>query len=131
MNLTNECCIDWSTELRLKGSSCEQNNQCLRKTFFKSPIGILPRCKLFKYTYEIVIYAHFKKLDYFSTECIYSHNSYRGHARAFLKELEVIRPSVIIGSIQSGECFLVKDTLTLPKQGVCVRCGYMSNQNSD
>ena len=31
------------------------------------------RCKPFKYTYEkeIVMYAYFKKLDYFSTECIY------------------------------------------------------------
>ena len=27
------------------------------------------------------MYAYFKKLDYFSTECIYSPNAYRGHAR--------------------------------------------------
>lgn len=41
--------------------------------------GDLPRCKPFKYTYEkeIVLYAYFKKLDYFSTECIYSPNAYR------------------------------------------------------
>ncbi|RCV08472.1 hypothetical protein SETIT_1G329400v2 [Setaria italica] len=33
--------------------------------------GPIPRCKPFKYTYEkeIVMYAYFKKLDYFSTEC--------------------------------------------------------------
>jgi hypothetical protein len=33
--------------------------------------GALPRSKPFKYTYEkeIVMYAYFKKLDYFSTEC--------------------------------------------------------------
>ena len=42
-------------------------------------------------------YAYFKKLDYFSTECVYSPNSYRGHARTFLKDLESIRPSAIIG----------------------------------
>ncbi len=30
-------------------------------------------------------YAHFKKLDYFSTECIYSPNAYRGFAREFIK----------------------------------------------
>ena len=32
--------------------------------------GPLPRAKPFKYTYEkeIVMYAHFKKLDYFSTK---------------------------------------------------------------
>ena len=41
--------------------------------------GDLPRCKPFKYTYEkeIVLYAYYKKLDYFSTECIYSPNAYR------------------------------------------------------
>ena len=43
-------------------------------------------------------YAYFKKLDYFSTECIYSPNAYRGHARTFLKDLEAIRPSAIIGN---------------------------------
>ena len=39
----------------------------------------LPRCKPFKYTYEkeIVMYAYFKKLEYFSTECIYAPNAYR------------------------------------------------------
>lgn len=74
-------------------------------------------------------FSLFQKLDYFSTECIYSPNSYRGHARAFLKELEVIRPSVIIDIIHSGESFLVKDTLTLPQRGTCVRCGYISSQN--
>lgn len=59
----------------------------------------IKRSKPFKYTYEkeIVMYAYFKKLDYFSTECIYSPNAYRGHARTFLKDLEAIRPSAIVG----------------------------------
>lgn len=65
----------------------------------------LPRAKPFKYTYEkeIVMYAHFKKLDYFSTECIYSPNAYRGHVRELIKDLEKIRPSTIIDIIHSGE----------------------------
>ena len=54
-------------------------------------------------------YAYFKKLDYFSTECIYSPDAYRGHARAFLKVLEAARPSAIIDIIHSGEAFEVKD----------------------
>lgn len=54
-------------------------------------------------------YAYFKKLDYFSTECIYSPDAYRGHARAFLKDLEAARPSAIIDIIHSGEAFQVKD----------------------
>ena len=54
-------------------------------------------------------YVYFKKLDYFSTECIYSPDPYRGHARAFLKDLEAAWPSVIIDIIHSGEAFEVKD----------------------
>ena len=54
-------------------------------------------------------YAYFKKLDYFSTECIYSPDAYRGHARGFLKDLEAARPSAIIDIIHSGEAFEVKD----------------------
>ena len=44
--------------------------------------GPLPRCKPFKYCYEkeIVMYAYFKKLDYFSTECTYSLFAARGCA---------------------------------------------------
>ncbi|ORY43258.1 hypothetical protein BCR35DRAFT_285424 [Leucosporidium creatinivorum] len=71
--------------------------------------GLLPRTikrsKPFKYTYEkeIVMYAYFKKLDYHSTECIYSPTAYRGHARALVKDLESIRPSAIVDIIYSGE----------------------------
>ena len=54
-------------------------------------------------------YAYFKKLDYFSTECIYSPDAYRGHARAFLKDLEAARPSAIIDIIHSGEAFEIKE----------------------
>jgi tRNA(Ile)-lysidine synthase TilS/MesJ len=56
-------------------------------------LSLFSRSKPFKYTYEkeIVMYAYFKKLDYFSTECIYSPNAYRGHARTFIKDLEKIR----------------------------------------
>lgn len=43
------------------------------------------------------MYAYFKKLDYFSTECIYSPNAYRGHARVFLKDLEAVRRTAIVG----------------------------------
>ena len=92
--------------------------------------GALPRCKPFKYTYEkeIVMYAYFKKLDYFSTECIYSPNAYRGYARTFLKDLEAIRPSAIIDIIHSGDSVAVKDDVKMPVQRTCIRCGYMASQ---
>ncbi|KAK0398312.1 hypothetical protein QR680_002530 [Steinernema hermaphroditum] len=52
--------------------------------------GTLPRAKPLKYSYEkdIVMYAHFKKLDYFCTECIYAPNAYRNNARVYVKDLE-------------------------------------------
>ncbi|KIO29174.1 hypothetical protein M407DRAFT_228545 [Tulasnella calospora MUT 4182] len=108
------------------------------------------RSKPFKYAYEkeIVMYAYFKKLDYFSTECIYSPDAYRGHARMFLKDLEAARPSAIIDIIHSGEAFEVKEevkqaakaqrkTLFLSRptalaKGIlerCKRCGYISSND--
>ena len=56
-------------------------------------ITSIPRSKPFKYTYEkeIVLYAYHKKLVYFSTECTYSPNAYRGNVRELIKNLEAIR----------------------------------------
>ena len=92
--------------------------------------GAIPRSKPFKYTYEkeIVMYAYFKKLDYFSTECVYSPNAYRGYARAFLKDLESVRPSSIIDIIHSGDSLSIKADTKMPTQGTCTRCGYISSQ---
>ena len=87
------------------------------------------RSKPFKYAYEkeIVMYAYFKQLDYFSTECIYSPNAYRGYARAFLKDLESIRPSSIIDIIHSGENLHVAGQVKRAVQRTCTRCGYISS----
>lgn len=95
--------------------------------------GSLPRVKPFKYTYEkeIVMYAYFKKLDYFSTECIYAPYAARGFAREFVKDLEAVRPHAIVDLIHAGE------TMRIPRAeagqapstpGKCERCGYMSSQ---
>lgn len=90
----------------------------------------IARVKPLKYTYEkeIVMYAHFKKLVYFSTECIFAPNAYRGHARAFLKDLEKVRPSVIMDIIHSGEQVKFKSTVKKPVRGICNRCGFVSSQ---
>jgi len=94
-------------------------------------VNAIPRVKPLKFTYEkeIVMYAHFKKLVYFSTECIFAPNAYRGHARAFLKDLEKIRPSVIMDIIHSGEQLQLKETTkkTLPIRGTCNQCGFVSS----
>lgn len=98
-----------------------------------SSASAVPRSKPFKYTYEkeIVMYAHFKKLDYFSTECIYSPNAYRGYARAFLKDLERIRPSAILDIIYSGEGLQLDSKVNerLPQRSVCSQCGHVSSQS--
>lgn len=89
--------------------------------------GNLPRCKPFKYTYEkeIVMYAHFKKLDYFSTECIYSPNAYRGFARAFIKDVEKVNPVAILDIIHSGETMAVDENVKMPIQTRCSRFLYL------
>lgn len=91
---------------------------------------LIPRCKPFKYTYEkeIVMYAYFKKLHYFSTECTYSPNSYRGFARSFLKDLEAVRSTAILDIIHSAEQLTARNGVRLPPQRSCTRCGYISSQ---
>lgn len=88
------------------------------------------RCKPLKYTYEkeIVMYAYYKKLVYFSTECIFAPNAYRGHTRTFLKNLEKVRPSSIIDIIHSGETLQIKETVKMPERRNCSRCGFVSSQ---
>eukprot|EP00798_Chlamydomonas_sp_ICE-L_P003011 gene3011-13032_t len=68
----------------------------------------LPRVKPFKYTYEkeIVMYAYFKRLDYFSTECIYAPFAARGFAREFVKDLELYA-YVKRHDYLSTDCYLV------------------------
>ncbi|WFC96736.1 cytosolic thiouridylase subunit Ctu1 [Malassezia brasiliensis] len=89
----------------------------------------IKRSKPFKYAYEkeIVMYAYFKQLDYFSTECIYSPNAYRGYARTFLKDLESIRASSIIDIIHAGENLHVAGQVKRAVQRTCTRCGYLSS----
>jgi len=94
--------------------------------------GSLPRVKPFKYTYEkeIVMYAYFKRLDYFSTECKYSPFAARGFAREFVKDLEAARPRAIVDLVKSAERLRIKGGIaeTATKPGTCTRCGYLSSQ---
>ncbi|KAG8530944.1 nucleotidyltransferase [Bacidia gigantensis] len=65
----------------------------------------IKRSKPLKYAYEkeIVMYAHYKGLDYFTTECIYSPEAFRGSARTLIKNLEQVRPTSILDIVRSGE----------------------------
>ena len=55
------------------------------------------RCKPFKFAYEkeIVLYAHYKKLDYFSTECTYSKEAFRGPLKELIKHMSELKPGII------------------------------------
>jgi cytoplasmic tRNA 2-thiolation protein 1 len=94
----------------------------------------MPRVKPFKYTYEkeIVMYAYHKKLVYFSTECIYSPNAYRGYVREMIKDLEAQRPSSIIDIIHSGEKFEIDKIASTAKEQIkknCTKCGLISSND--
>ena len=71
----------------------------------ESAASDIKRSKPLKYAYEkeIVLYAHHKGLDYFTTECIYSPEAFRGSARTLIKNLERVRPSAILDVVKSGE----------------------------
>ena len=106
----------------------------------------IKRSKPFKYSYqkEIVLYAHYKKLDYFSTECTYAPEAFRGTARELMKNFEAVRPSCIVDIIASGENLVLKPkklSKTSTAAGSsssssnayfvdgnrCERCGYLSS----
>ena len=109
----------------------------------------LPRCKPFKYAYEkeIVMYAYYRQLDYFTTECIYAPYAYRGYAREFLKQCERVASASIVDIVRSGEEMEVREdvkesrrrrkaaTLNAADSGntadgdvrLCQRCGYISS----
>jgi cytoplasmic tRNA 2-thiolation protein 1 len=107
-------------------------NRCTEITT-SSATSPIKRSKPFKYAYEkeIVMYAYFLKLDYFSTECTYFPEAFRGTARTLIKDLEALRPSSILDIIRSGEDFVLREEVMekLPEQGTCERCGYMSSQS--
>ena len=97
-----------------------------------SEITNVKRSKPLKYAYEkeIVLYAHHKKLDYFSTECIYSPEAFRGSARTLIKNLERIRPSSILDVVKSGEDMakLVSGTGDSACNGRCGRSDHIANE---
>ena len=88
----------------------------------ESAASDIKRSKPLKYAYEkeIVLYAHHKKLDYFTTECIYSPEAFRGSARTLVKNLERIHPSAILDVVKSGEDMarLVPAEVTAGSKGV-------------
>jgi len=105
------------------GTSCSENHS---DGGLKDDLKFLslPRCKPFKYTYqkEIVFYAYFKKLPYFSTECTYAPGASRGDARNLIKSLEKIDSGIIYNIIKGAEEFAAKDESPSSIVKMCRRC---------
>ncbi|EPY42902.1 cytoplasmic tRNA 2-thiolation protein 1 [Angomonas deanei] len=127
------------------GHNCDDMAETVLMNFFRADAPRLARCttatlsegslsrvKPLKYAYEkeIVLYAHFKRLDYFTTECTYSKDAFRGTARQLLKDLESIRPRCIADIVHSGEQTTVKGTFaqTVQEAKPCERCGHVASQ---
>ena len=95
--------------------------------------GGLPRAKPLKYAYEkeIVLYAYFKQLDYFSTECCYSKDAFRGHARTLVKDLERNDPGTILNIVETFDELdfsPLSDHTHTPALSTCVKCGYFTSK---
>ena len=87
------------------------------------------RCKPLIYCYEkeIVLYAHYKKLVYFSTECTYSKDAYRGNLKELMKKLIGLRPQIIIDIIKSAGQLKLKPGTRVPTKTTCQTCGNISS----
>lgn len=103
-----------------------------KQTTENGTILSLPRAKPFKYSYqkEIVLYAFYKKLLYFSTECTYSPGAYRGNARTFIKELEKHDPKIIMNIIKSGD-LMFKFTNSSLKVQPCEKCNHPTSSKDN
>lgn len=96
----------------------------------------IPRIKPFQRLSEkeIVLYAYFRRLHYFSTECTYAPGAFRGHARHFIKDLERLHPQAIGRLIDSGEyiqrCFQQHQKRAAVTMKQCPRCQCVCPQSA-
>lgn len=80
---------------------------------------------------EVVLYAHFCRLDYFLDECVYAPEAFRGHARDLLKLLEAARPSAVLGLVHSAERLVLAPAALLlpsPPPRAWSRCGALASR---
>ncbi|BFU21926.1 PP-loop family protein [Entamoeba histolytica HM-1:IMSS-B] len=79
---------------------------------------------------EVVLYAHYMKLQYFSVECTYAGTAFRGNARTFLQKTQILHPTIIHNCVISNEqakAELKKEQLK--KSQRCTVCGMQSSSS--
>ncbi|KAL7715219.1 ATP-binding domain containing protein [Entamoeba marina] len=77
---------------------------------------------------EVVLYAHYMKLNYFSVECTYAGTAFRGNARMFLQEAQLLYPSIIANCVVSNEQVHVSvknEKVKVAKK--CINCGMQTS----
>ncbi|EDO08009.1 hypothetical protein BBOV_III004460 [Babesia bovis T2Bo] len=107
----DECDTQITAEMSQKLHLSDKGHELLR-------IKPLMHC----YEKEIVMYARYLNLEYFSTECIYAPEAYRGYMRTFIKQLEAVDPRIIQNITYSSEQFYAS-YLSNRKVNVCKKCG--------
>ncbi|KAM9632807.1 LOW QUALITY PROTEIN: cytoplasmic tRNA 2-thiolation protein 1 [Trichechus inunguis] len=92
--------------------------------------GALPRCRpLHRASQkEVVLYAHFRYRDYFSEECVYAPEAFRGHARDLLNHLEVGRPSVVLDLVHSAERLALAPAAQPARPRACTCCRALASR---
>eukprot|EP01053_Blabericola_migrator_P011052 Blabericola_migrator_1__11051@NODE_642_length_7106_cov_1724_731212_g82_i1_p9_GENE_NODE_642_length_7106_cov_1724_731212_g82_i1NODE_642_length_7106_cov_1724_731212_g82_i1_p9_ORF_typecomplete_len110_score5_91znribbon_14/PF16503_5/8_1e03znribbon_14/PF16503_5/2_8e07RecR/PF02132_15/0_0055ATP_bind_3/PF01171_20/0_13NRDD/PF13597_6/0_14_NODE_642_length_7106_cov_1724_731212_g82_i157306059 len=79
---------------------------------------------------DIVLYCYAEKLDYFSTECTYSGNAFRGHVRNLVKRLESQDPAFMLRMLDSFmDRFPRASTYNSLPVSQCQECGLPSVQD--
>lgn len=103
--------------------------------------GEATRCKpmIGIYQKDIVIYAHYRGLRYFSTECTYFGQSHRGYLRDLIKQLEAVNPACIrnineslnreLALFEQGGRDESRPKDKVPLLGRCSRCQGPSSMN--
>ncbi|KAF7457184.1 Cytoplasmic tRNA 2-thiolation protein 1 [Cryptosporidium felis] len=123
-------CISPITRNEIKETDLKRSNEAHYQEAFQS---IKPRVKPLMHCFEkeIVLYAHFLKLKYFSTECTYSVDAYRGVSREFIRKLQSFDFKYSFNMILAIQELNLEKSTPNPSYIArkCSTCGYISSSN--
>lgn len=93
--------------------------------------SLLPfkKCKPLKYCFEkeIVLYAHYKKLVYFSNECTYAKEAFRGPLKELIKGINELRPGLLEHMVSETQHLALKKSQGTKTKINCGVCGEISS----